>query len=352
MSRSRPADVWVLLGPHKGDNNQVLALAENLSLPFRTITLRYRWFAHFPALLRLVTHFGLTPEARLQIAPPWPSLVLGIGQRSAPIARYIRRQSGGCATIVRLGDPMAAPSLFDLVITTTQYAVPDADNVVRLPITITNDPVAPEAAEERWLQAFARPRRIVVVGGKTSLWRLDRKLLGKALRALSRTAAMDGGSVIAVSSPRTSTTLIAEARAVLGSDAVVVEGFPRYGALLVAADEVYVTADSVSMLSDAVASGKPVGMIALEPDWIGKWIRLFESLIGRPLPLRDLARFWDDLHERGLIGPVDSPRRGSLEIAPLETAIVAIHSAMGDRRRSSPSIRPSAPAAAVQSVAG
>ena len=140
MSRSRPADVWVLLGPHKGDNNQVLALAERLNLPFRVISLRYRWFAHFPALLRLVTHFGLAPEARLEIAPPWPSIVLGIGQRSAPIARYIRHRSGGRATIVRLGDPMAAPGLFDLVITTTQYAVPDADNVIRLPITITNDP--------------------------------------------------------------------------------------------------------------------------------------------------------------------------------------------------------------------
>lgn len=355
MSRSRPADVWVLLGPHKGDNNQVLALAERLNLPFRVISLRYRWFAHFPALLRLVTHFGLAPEARLEIAPPWPSIVLGIGQRSAPIARYIRHRSGGRATIVRLGDPMAAPGLFDLVITTTQYAVPDADNVIRLPITITNDPVEPDGAEEEWLKAFARPRRIVVIGGKTSLWRLNRKLLGDALRALSRRAAADGGSVIAVSSPRTSTELIAAAQSALSPGAVVVGSFPRYGALLAAADEVHVTGDSVSMLSDAVASGKPVGMIGLEPDWIGKWVRVLGSLRGRPLRVRDLTKFWDDLDARGLVGPVDSPRQGSLDVAPHEMAIGAIRSAMEDRLqsgRASPAVRPAAPQAAAQPVAG
>ena len=30
----KPLRVWALLGPHRGDNNQVLALAEALGLPF------------------------------------------------------------------------------------------------------------------------------------------------------------------------------------------------------------------------------------------------------------------------------------------------------------------------------
>ena len=33
--------VWALLGPHRGDNNQVLALAEALGLPFEEKWLRY-----------------------------------------------------------------------------------------------------------------------------------------------------------------------------------------------------------------------------------------------------------------------------------------------------------------------
>ena len=162
MSATMRADVWVLLGPHRGDNRQVLALAEGLGVPFRPIQMRYRWFAHLPAVLRSVAVSQLTPEARAEIAPPWPSLVIGIGQRSAPVARYIKEASGGRTTIVRLGDPMISPRYFDLVITTPQYAVRDLENVVRLPVTITNSPIMPDAAEQRWLASFPRDRKSVV----------------------------------------------------------------------------------------------------------------------------------------------------------------------------------------------
>src|SRR4051794_37168113 len=112
MKASDRANVWVLLGPHKGDNNQVFALAEALGTPSRAIQLRYRWFAHVPAALRAIGVNQLHPSCRAELQPPWPSLVLGIGQRSAPVARYIKRMSGGRAKIVRLGDPMVSPALF------------------------------------------------------------------------------------------------------------------------------------------------------------------------------------------------------------------------------------------------
>ena len=64
MPTTMRADVWVLLGPHRGDNRQVLALAEGLDVPFHPIQMRYRWFAHLPAVLRSVAVGQLTREAR------------------------------------------------------------------------------------------------------------------------------------------------------------------------------------------------------------------------------------------------------------------------------------------------
>jgi mitochondrial fission protein ELM1 len=332
MTRFNRADVWVLLGPHRGDNNQLLALAESLGVPFRPIELRYRWFAHLPAVARSITVSQLRPDARQAIAPPWPSLVLGIGQRSAPVARYIQRESGGRAKIVRLGDPMVSHRLFDLVITTTQYAVRDADNVVRLPITITDqDEVRPNQLEERWLQRFARPRRLVVIGGKTSLWQFDTKVVSAAAQSLRRRAGLEGGSVIAVTSPRTSPELVAAARGALGEEAVITDAFPRYGALLAAADEIHVTGDSVSMLSDAIASGKPVGLIPLEPDFFARFVRMAGAIRGSPVRVRDLDKFWDDLRARGLVGTVDDPRSGTLNFSPIDLAIAAIRAVIDDR---------------------
>ena len=325
MTASGRAAVWVLLGPHRGDNNQVLALAERLGLPFRTIQLRYKRFAHLPAVCRSVTITQLEPDIRRQIAPPWPSLVLGIGQRSVPVARYIQRASGGLSKIVRLGDPMVSHRLFDLVITTTQYAVRDADNVIRLPITITNQAeVLPEPTEQAWLERFANPRRLMVIGGQTSLWRLDAYVVTDAAQKLRRRAELEGGSVFAVTSPRTSPPLIEAARAALGDEAVVSTHFPRYRALIQAADEIHVTADSVSMLSDAVASGKPVGLIPLKADWMLKFLRRVGELGGRPFRIRELDRFWGDLATRGLVGTVDEPRRGILDSGTLNTAVDAV----------------------------
>ena len=331
MPATKLADVWVLLGPHRGDNHQVLALAEGLGVPFRPIQMRYRWFAHLPAVMRSVAISQLQPEARAEIAPPWPSLVIGIGQRSVPVARYIKEASCGRTTIVRLGDPMVSARYFDLVITTTQYAVRDAANVVRLPVTITNPPIVPDWAEERWLESFARPRRLIALGGATSLWQLRSSRIRDAARTLLAAAERDGGSVIAVTSPRTPARLAAAARAELGSLAVLDGDFPRYNALLGAADEIHVTGDSVSMLSEAVASGKPVGLIPLDRNPVGSAIRAAEAIRGRSFQIRDLTRFWDDLAARGLIGTVEEPRCGVLAAEALDTARSAVLAALDQR---------------------
>ena len=345
MTRRDSAAVWVLLGPHKGDNNQVLALAEAIGLPFRSIEMRYKRFAHLPAVLRSVTIAQLEAEARREIIGPWPSLVLGIGQRSAPVARYIQRASGGRTKTVRLGDPMVSHRLFDLVITTTQYAVREGGNVVCLPITITNqEEISPEHEEERWLQRFARPRRLIVIGGKTSLWRFDDKVVVEAAQTLQRKAELGGGSVIAVTSPRTSASLVSAARATLGTDSVVDGPFPRYGTLLEAADEIHVTGDSVSMLSDAVASGKPVGLIPLEPDAAAKFVAFAGDLRGRPFRMRDLNKFWDDLRARGLVGTIEDPRVGVLEPPPVETAVAAVRAVLDSQEVLSVKPRTTGPA--------
>jgi hypothetical protein len=85
----------------------------------------------------------------------------------------------------------------------------------------------------------------------------------------------------------------------------VVENFPRFAAVLARSDEIYVTADSVSMLSEAILTGKPVGMIAISRTVKG-WLSQAARRMG--LPSRaDLARFWRFLTVNNLVGSVESP---------------------------------------------
>jgi enhancing lycopene biosynthesis protein 2 len=86
---------------------------------------------------------------------------------------------------------------------------------------------------------------------------------------------------------------------------VVVENFPRFAALLSGSDEIHVTADSVSMLAEAILTGKPVGMIKIARTMKG-WVSYAARRLG--LPQRaDLAKFWDFLSANKLVGTVEAP---------------------------------------------
>jgi mitochondrial fission protein ELM1 len=304
--RAGIGSVWILAGSRHGDNNQMQALAEALGLPFETKTVAYNWLRHLPGFRRALLH--VTKDSRALIRPPWPDLVIGVGPNSPPVARYIRRRSGGRTRLVQIGDPRCPIRDLDLLITTPQFIRRKAPNILALPLPI-GDParsvaVAPD--EELWLRARPRPRRLIAVGGSTRKWKIDGKALDQAVRHLQARSARDGGSVIAVTSARTPARIrrLLKERLTDTREAVV-ENFPRFAAVLARSDEIYVTADSVSMLSEAILTGKPVGMIAISRTVKG-WISQAARRMG--LPSRaDLARFWRFLTVNNLVGSVESP---------------------------------------------
>lgn len=320
--------IWVLLGERTGDNNQLLRLAGELGRPFRTVQLRYNRLHLVPPRLLGASLASLDPDSRREIRQPWPKLVLGIGYRSVPVALAIGRLSRGTAKLVRLGNPRLNPSRFDLVITTPQYAVPDAANVVRLPVGISTAPaLEPTREETEWLARLERPHRLLLIGGDTFMWRLRPETLATAAARL----AAKPGSVIAVSSGRTGQPLMdSVARALKGSEHALVWGrTPRYPVLLDDCDEAHVTADSVAMISDAVAAGKPLGLVLPERTAAG---HLFYGLAAMevPVPVRDVQRFWTAMLELGLAGTIDRPLAGSLGVDPLGIAVAAVRRLLDD----------------------
>src|SRR5215212_7677992 len=131
-----PPRIWAILGRKRGDNNQVLALANALGIPFETRQLSYNLLRKLPKRLLGKNLASVHPEARELLLPPWPDLVIGVGHRSIPVVRWIRRQSGGRTKLVHIGNPRISPSEFDVVITTPQYRVPNAPQVMRLLLPI------------------------------------------------------------------------------------------------------------------------------------------------------------------------------------------------------------------------
>jgi mitochondrial fission protein ELM1 len=311
----REMRVWALLGPHRGDNNQVLALAETLGLPFEEKWLRYNQLRRLQPALLGATLRSVAAGARQQLDGEPPDLTISTGHRSVPVVRALRKRSSGRMRAVHLGYSRISPRHFDLVVPTPEYPVPDAPNVVRIPFALS--PLTKVAADPHELAALAalpRPRRLFVLGGPTLYWELPEPQMLAALRRLIEIAERGGGSVLAIGSPRTPQRLLNAVAAELGRAKVAAfiaprEGAPSYRAMIEAADEIHVTADSVAMVADAVNTRKPVGIVPIAKSRLGRIVMAAADRIrpGKRLFPRDLRFFWASLEEHGFGGTIDAP---------------------------------------------
>lgn len=311
--------IWVLLGARTGDNNQALALAEALGIPFAVKQLDYNALQSLSEWLP-PTAASLTKAAKAGLNAPWPDLVIAIGRRSVPVARWIKAQNGGRTKLVRIGHPRIDPGLFDLVVTTRQYPVPPGGNVVLLPVAMSRfvAPPEPTAAERTFLDAVGR-FRLIAVGGATKYWTLPVERIVEAVEA-----PFDGG-IVAVTSRRTDAAIVERLRGI-PSLRLVDGAMPRFAVLLDQAAEIFVTGDSVSMLSEAVLAGKPVALIPIEQDDKGRReLGPAPQETGPNARRRDLRRFWEYLIEQGMIGTMaDGPKRAASIPEPNRIAAEAV----------------------------
>jgi mitochondrial fission protein ELM1 len=315
-----PKRVWALLGPHRGDNNQVLALAEVLGLPFETKSLRYNQWRRLQPRLLGATLRSLTPGSRATVAGDPPDLTISTGHRSVPVVQELRRRSGGRTRSVHVGNPRLSPAHFDLVVPTPEYPVPDHPNVLRVPFALTREkPVLAPDPGAAWLETYPAPRRLLAIGGPTLNWSLDKGGVLDALADLLAAAAQDGGSVLVVGSPRTPKEVLRAVREALAGARVPAmlvpnDGRPSYPELLAAADTIFVTADSVAMVADAVMTGKPVGLVPIRSTPLGRaYMGLMDRLRpGRRVHPRDLRFFWAALEDNALVGTLEQPHVGAV----------------------------------------
>jgi uncharacterized protein len=181
----------------------------------------------------------------------------------------IRRASGGRTLAAQIQDPQFGRGEFDMLF------VPEHDRRRGPRIVLTSGAihrVTPErlAAERRRfpaLDALARPVLGVLIGGANRAYRLDVRRLGEIAEMIAAALRRTGGSAVVTPSRRTGEPGLAVLRERLAGLPGVIwdgNGANPYYAYLAIADALLVTADSVSMVSEAAATGKPVHIIGLD----------------------------------------------------------------------------------------
>ena len=262
--------VWSVTTGEAGMRSQALGLAEALGFPFeeRRISLRRPW-RWLPGHLCPFPLAGLDP-AHDSLAPPWPDVLITCGRRSTAISIAIRKLSRGRTFTVHLQYPQTPLSAFDLVIAHPHDGV-NAENVLLVETALHR--VTPDVLNEahaRFAPAFAtlpQPRLGVLLGGRTKnggFRTRDVEALIVGLDAHLRT----GGSVLITPSRRTEAHLTAALAERYAQNPHVFlwdgTGENPYFGILAFSDRILATADSVSMVSEAIGTGRPVDVFPLE----------------------------------------------------------------------------------------
>ena len=303
--------VWALTGEGRAQDRQVRRVAEALGWPFEEKPLAYGPLAGLRACVLGASAGGLDPAGSATLAPPWPDVLITSGRRSAPVARWIREQSGGRARLVQLGRSGGSFALFDLVVATPDDRLPIRANVLQIAAPLIQPPQAQPGLAEPAVASLARPVIGLFLAARVRPYVLNADAVRRLARAACAEAAAHGGSLAVAADPALPAKLKDTFSAALTCPAQFLEGEDSRSALLANADRYIVTAGDGDMLAETCLSGKPVALFEL-PRWhddipvVRPVARAVLSLLGgetyRGTPLQQSVpgRFVDWLATSGL----------------------------------------------------
>lgn len=304
---------WVISDGAAGNESQAqaLALAMHTEPKLLRIALRKPW-AWLAPRFTLMSRLAVLGESRSELAPPWPDIAIGCGRHAALITRLLRPWSAGRTFTVQILDPRIGPENFDVVVAPRHDGL-TAGNVIATTGSLNriDDAWLAHAAKQfAELAQLPQPRVAVLIGASHRSQVLDDDYFSALLQHLSLMHACRGGSFLVTTSRRTPHALAARLRSSFAAwpgrfYSGPQDGENPYPGFLGFADRIIVTPDSVNMLSEACATGKPVSTYVSQP------------LKGK------IAAFHRTLTATGFLQPLDLSNPTSAPAALRETPAVA-----------------------------
>lgn len=261
--------VWAVHDGKIGMINQVTGLAEAVGWPIVQKELRIRapW-RYLPPRFWLRPFAAIVPGGG-DFGPPWPDLLIACGRNTVALARGAKRASGGRLCWVQVQDPRFARDEADLLVVPRHDPAAGENVFPTLGAVHRVTPARLEEGARRFGPLFAglpRPLVSVLIGGSNRVYRLTPERLASLADELSGLATQGFGLAVTLSRRTAAEGGDVLRRRLAGLPAIIWDGTgdnPYFG-MLGLADAIIATADSVSMVSEAAATGKPVHIVELD----------------------------------------------------------------------------------------
>ncbi|WP_158743455.1 mitochondrial fission ELM1 family protein [Acidisphaera sp. L21] len=236
--------------------SQVLGLAEAAGLHPRMLPLQPRlpwWW--------MPGKFWPSPLRAVRLKTPPEPLAIGCGGKAAPVLKALRRRG---KLTVQIQHPRMDIRHFDQVVVNRHDELTGPNVIVTRTALHRATPERLEAARLQWTDRLAhlpRPLVAVLVGGSNGRFRLEAGEGAALAKTLATMMTADHVGLILTPSRRTGPLVqqaLRDALIPLGAQVWDGQGENPYFGMLACADAIIVTADSVSMVSEAVATSVPV----------------------------------------------------------------------------------------------
>ena len=282
---------WILSEPYAGLQAQALGLVEAAGLSPGLLALHPRrpW-SWMPAAA------WLAPLAAVGLRAPPPGLLFTAGGTAGAVGAACRRRG---SIVVQVQNPRMDVKKFDLVVANAHDGLRGPNVIVTRTALHRATPQRLAEARAAWAPRLAhlpRPLVVVLVGGSNGRFRLEAREGTALATSLAGMMGRDRPGLALTPSRRTAPAVrraLTDTLTPLGAWVWDMEGENPYFGLLASADAIIVTVDSISMVSEAVATHAPV-LLADLPGRSARISRFVGMLLqaGRVRPFAGRLELW------------------------------------------------------------
>lgn len=301
-----PPESRIFTEPYAGLKAQALGLAEAAGLAPTVVELHPR-----PPFSWISARLWPSPLRAAGVRCSPTGLVFTAGGTGAAVGAALKR---GGAQVVQVQNPRMNLRHFDLVMANTHDRISGPNVIVTRNALHRARPDVLEAARLQWAPRFAhlpRPLVAVLVGGSNGRFKLGAPQAGALASSLAGLVTRDRVGIVLSTSRRTSPEAHESLRARIESLGGFVwdgQGDNPYYGMLACADVIIVTVDSISMISEAMATKAPV----LLADLPGKSRR--NSLFLRDFLYEGRVRYFAGRMDWWPVTPLDDTAAAAAEV--------------------------------------
>lgn len=274
-------EILVLNDDRPGNNNQCIALAEELSkennFKYQIVSVKYSFLSKFPNFIFKKSLLRIDENSRNRlndsIKNNYPKIIISAGRRLAPISVYIKEKSKNYSKIIQIMKPQISSKFFDLIIL-PQHDLNDKKNkrindkiIYSIGALNSVNEANLENAKKKFANIFENYQQnknkiAVILGGKTRNYQISDQTIVSLAEKLNKIFLKKDTIFFILNSRRTEDKITEIFLKNLKCQYVFFDWKKYQGeknpyqAVLAYSDQIITSCDSISIISECCSSGK------------------------------------------------------------------------------------------------